>query len=352
MKLIHKAILKELTLNFLISLAFLNSVLIIEKLFKLSKIFASVGIDLFNLARLLLLLQPSILLFTTPMAMLLSILITYGRIQNDNEMMALMISGMPYKKTFSTVFYGGLVLFVLTAFLSLYLSPLGVKLLRERVLTILTERAPMGLEEGVFNQGFKGITIFVKEKLDNLHLKGIVIFDERDNTNIKTIISEEGRIQKEKQDINLSLIDGKIYFSRENSLYEISFGEYTFRITPNIENIAKKISEYSFFELLSKIKKENAKNLDFKLELCKRVSLPLLCIINLFLAPPLCYLIGRSGRIASVPVGLTAYIFYYVLMIYGGNLAKSGKIPPELGGLIPIFVVGILSFLLYKRLKS
>lgn len=352
MKLIHKAISKELILNFLLSLAFLNSVLIIEKLFKLSKIFASVGIDLISLTELLLLLQPSVLLFTIPMAMLLTVLITYGRIQNDNEMTILLVSGMPYKKSFLPVFYGAVAMFVLTVFLSFYLSPLGVKLLRERILTILTERAPMGLEEGVFNQGFKGITIFVREKPDSFRLRDIIIFDERESNNMKTIISKEGRIKKEKENINLSLINGKIYFNRENSFYEISFAEYIFRLTPNIEPIAKKISEYSVFELLSSIKKDQPRIIDYKLELYKRMSFPILCIINLFLAPPLCFIIGRSGRIASVPVGLATYAFYYILMIYGGNLAKSGKISAEVGGFIPIFIVGFISLVLYKRLKA
>ncbi len=98
MKVIYKALTRELIQNIVLSIVFLNTVLIIEKLFKISKMFASVGIDLPNLFILLILLQPQLLIFTIPMALLLGVLLTYGRTQADNEMTILMASGMPYKK--------------------------------------------------------------------------------------------------------------------------------------------------------------------------------------------------------------------------------------------------------------
>jgi lipopolysaccharide export system permease protein len=82
MTIIFKALTKELLQNIFLSLAFLNSLLIIEKLLKLSKVFASVGIDLINLFKIVILLQPQLLIFTLPMALLMGILLTYGRVQN------------------------------------------------------------------------------------------------------------------------------------------------------------------------------------------------------------------------------------------------------------------------------
>ncbi|MEJ5227056.1 LptF/LptG family permease [Thermodesulfovibrio sp.] len=348
MLLIYRAILRELMQNLIISLAFLNALFVIEKLMKLSKVFSSVGIDIFNLILLVLLLQPQLLIFTIPMSLLLATLLTYGRAQTDNEMIILMVSGLPYKSTFKPAIYVGLAAFLLSMVMSFYLAPTGIGVVREKVLTILAERAPMGIEEGVFNQGFKGITIFVKEKPDSLRLKEIVIFDER-SEDTKIIIAREGKINKEKDNISLSLIDGKAFFSRGATLNEVNFKEYIFRLSPNIEPIAKKNSELSLSELISKISKEG--KIDYKLELYKRFSLPFLCLISVYLAPALCMLIGRSGRLGGITAGLIVFAVYYVLMIYGVNLAKSGRISAEMGSFAPVIIVGILTFALYKRIR-
>lgn len=348
MLIIYRALSLELLQNFFISIAFLNAILIIEKLMKLSKVFTSVGIDLFNLFLLIVLLQPQLLIFTIPMSLLMGTLLTYGRIQTDNEMTIVMLSGMPYKKIFKPAIYLGIIAFLVTILMSFYLAPKGISLVREKVLTILAERAPLGIEEGVFNQGFKGITIFIKEKPDNLQLKEVLIFDERkDDT--KIILAKEGRITKEKDNISLSLLDGKGYFIRGAALNEVNFREYIFKISPNIEPIAKKNSELSLFELISKISKDN--KIDYKVELYKRFSLPVLCIISVFLAPALCRLIGKSGRLGGITAGLAIFAIYYVLMIYGTNLSKAGTIPPEFGVFLPIIVVGLLTITSYRGLK-
>lgn len=350
MKIIYKALSRELLQNIALSIVFLNAVLIIEKLLKLSKIFASVGIDLLNLTLLIILLQPQLLIFTIPMALLMSVLLTYGRTQTDNEMTIFMVSGMPYKSTFKPTIYIGIVAFFITTFMSFYLAPAGVSLVREKILTVLAERAPLGIEEGVFNQGFKGITIFVKEKPDSNSLKEIIIFDER-KEDTKIVIARQGKIKKEKENISLSLLDGKVYFNKGTSLNELSFKEYIFKLYPNIEQIAKKSSELSLSELITKIATDKEKAVDYKLELYRRTSLPVLCLISVFLSPSLCILIGRSGRLGGITVGLAVFAVYYIVMIYGTNLAKTGKLSAEAGSLLPVMIMGVLAVVLYTFIR-
>ncbi|MCS7214804.1 MAG: LptF/LptG family permease [Thermodesulfovibrio sp.] len=351
MKVIYRALTLELIQNIGLSIAFLNAVLLIEKFFKLSKIFASVGIDLPNLLLIIIFLQPQLLIFTLPMGLLLGVLLTYGRTQTDNEMTIFMVSGMPYKRAFKPAIYIGLTTFFFTTIISFYVAPTATSLVREKILTLLAERAPLGLEEGVFNRGFKDITIFVKEKPDSLHLKEIIIFDER-KYDIKIIIAKEGLIKKERENINLSLHEGKAYFSKGLSLYELSFKEYIFKLSPNIDPIAKKINEFSLLELISKIQTEKAKVIDYKLELYRRLTLPLLCIVCVFLAPPLCLILGRTGRMGGITVGLGIFAAYYILMIYGANLAKTGKVSVEMGTLIPFMVMVFLAIFMYTRIRK
>ena len=96
MKVIHKSIFFELILTFLLCLISLNFVLMMEKLLRLSRSIAGVGASTIDLTKIILFLQPQLLLLTIPMALLLSTLLIYGRLNIDNEIVIFRSSGMKF----------------------------------------------------------------------------------------------------------------------------------------------------------------------------------------------------------------------------------------------------------------
>ena len=98
MKIIHRSIFKELVLTFLLSLASLNFIIMMEKLIKLSRLLSGVGTSFIDMVRIILLLQPQLFLLTIPMALLLSTLLVYGRLNMDNELIILRTSGMKFRE--------------------------------------------------------------------------------------------------------------------------------------------------------------------------------------------------------------------------------------------------------------
>ncbi|MBM4141620.1 MAG: LptF/LptG family permease, partial [Nitrospira sp.] len=98
MKIIHKSIVKELAVTFLISFAFLNFILMMEKLLKLSRFLSGIGVSIIDMAQLIIYLQTQLFLLTIPMAFLLSTLVVYGRLNLDSELIILRVSGMDFKE--------------------------------------------------------------------------------------------------------------------------------------------------------------------------------------------------------------------------------------------------------------
>jgi len=45
------------------------------------------------------------------------------------------------------------------------------------------------------------------------------------------------------------------------------------------------------------------------------------------------------------------FAIYYILMIYGANLAKSGKVSAEVGSLVPVIIMAVAAFTLYRKIK-
>lgn len=194
MKIIHRSILKELVVTFLLSLASLNFIIMMEKLIKLSRILSGVGTSVIDMLRLILLLQPQLFLLTIPMALLLSTLLVYGRLNMDNELIILRISGMKFSEISAPVLIFGLLCFALNMAVGLYIGPKSSVQLRYAITDILRERTPSAMEEGSFTTSFKDIVIYVKHKTADNTMRGIFMYDNRNKNDPRILTAKEGRI--------------------------------------------------------------------------------------------------------------------------------------------------------------
>ncbi|MDA8433990.1 MAG: LptF/LptG family permease, partial [Nitrospiraceae bacterium] len=88
------------------------------------------------------------------------------------------------------------------------------------------------------------------------------------------------------------------------------------------------------------------------LEFERRLSLPSVCLILVFLGPPLSSLSGKSGRLGGLAIGLLVFSLYYVILIYGENLVLAGKIPHYIGAWAASVILGGIAFMSFRRENS
>ncbi len=351
--LIHRSILKELLLSFFLSLLFLNFTLMMEKLLRLSRILSGVGASLGDMAKIILYLQPQILILTIPMALLLSVLLTFGRLNADSELIILKNCGMSFRRISLPVLYLGLAFLMVGLSMSFYLGPKGAILVREKVTEILTTRAALAIEEGIFNTAFKDIVLLVREKPSPDRLSGIFIVDERKKEEQKIIIAREGKVVQENEAMGFLLRDGHIYITKKNILTEIQFGAYRFALTPSAEPAQKKSSERTPLELLAAAKEvsDKSKKNQYLLEFYRRLSMPAVCIIIIFLGPSLSLMAGKSGRLGGLTVGLLVFVVYYTILLYGESLSRSGRLPLLIGAWLSFVVLGAFSIFVFEKVN-
>lgn len=352
MLLIHRSILKELFSSFLLSILFLNFTLMMEKLLRLSRLLSGVGTSVIDMGKIVLYLQPQLLILTIPMAMLMSVLLVYGRMNADNELIVMRSSGMSFRDISRPVAYLGILCFFISISMSFYFGPVGSALLRGKVSEILTIKAPMTIEEGVFNTAFKNITMLVKEKPAPDRLAGIFIVDERKKDEQKIIIAKEGKIVPESDSLSFSLKSGHLYIASKNVFTEIRFGTYHFRLNPATESSDKKNSELTPPELLKAARQFPDKKTPYLIEFYRRLSMPAICLIVIVLGPSLSLMSGRSGRMGGLTVGLFVFAVYYTLLLYGENLARSGKLPHFIGAWLSFMVLGAFSLFIFERVNK
>ncbi|MBI4685212.1 MAG: LptF/LptG family permease [Nitrospirae bacterium] len=348
---IHKEILKELLFTFFLSLVALNFILIMEKILRLSRLLSGVGVYLSDMITIILYLQPPILILTLPMSLLVSTLITYGRLNADNELIIFRASGMSFKKIATPVFILGTGCFLAGLLVSFYIGPKSMVKLRDKISEIIALRAPAAIEEGVFTTLFKDVVLFVKEKPDTESIKEIFISDERNKKEPRILTAKEGKIYtKDGLGISFYLKDGYMHLAKGIFSTEIFFEGYNLSLDLSAEQQGRKNSELTPLELLREAKKETPQQaVALFLELHRRLSLPSVCLFLMMLGPPLSLVAGRSGRLGGLTIGLFIFVTFYMLLIYGENLARTGSVPHYVGAWSATAILGILSIVMFRR---
>jgi len=351
---IFKYIFKELFLTFLLGLAFINSILMMNNLFSISKKFLGVGISFIDFFTLALLLQPQLMLLTIPIALLLSILITYGRLSIDSELIILRASGMSLVRIGKPAFTTGVLCFVLSLFISFYLGPFSVSKLREKINEIMSTRLSLSIKEGIFNTAFEHIVIMPREKTSQNTFEGIFIYDGR-KKDPAVIWAREGIIalQNDLGSINIQLKNGTLHFMhlvKENTVTEIAFDKYTLSLKLDLPNTTKNIHELSLRELLRRT--QELKDVGAALEFHRRLSLPIVSLLLMFVGLPLLPMTGKTGRLWGLSIGLSVCVIYYMASIYLDNMVRAGKLHHIIGGWAPTVLLGIGAVAVFYRMAK
>ena len=355
LKIIYKSTLKELLVTFLLTTAFLNSILMMEKLLRLSRLLSGVGATVYDMAKIITFLQPQLLLLTIPMSLLLSTLLVYGRMNLDSEIVILRVIGMDFKKISFPVALLGLICFASSLAVSFYLSPKGSIRLREEITKIISMRSTFAIEEGTFNTSFKDIVILVKGKKSSDTLEDIFIYDSRSKDEPRVLMAKEGKIFMQDQfNIGMLLRNGYINITKGMITTELFFDKYQMILNIDADSQAPKKAESTPGELLRKAegtelpKEKTALFLEFH----RRLSLPFVCLILVILGPSLSLMAGKSGRLGGLAIGLLVFTLYYMVLIYGENLVLAGKLVHYAGAWTATVILGVLSIILFRRKNS
>ncbi len=352
-KIIHKYFFRELLISFVLSVVAFNMILMMERVLKFSMLLSGVGASVFDFLKIILLVQPQLFLLTIPMSFMTAVLFTYGRLNTDNEIIVLKAAGVSFASLAVPVFFFGFLCFCASAFNSFYLGPETSKALRKDITSIIINKSPMAIKEGVFYTLFKNVVVLVREKPTDRSVKDVFIYDKRDNTRHWTIFAKEGSINVYGEGgIEFVLRNGEVFLPDNNSITKISFGSYNMIIKFNPE-ITSQISELTPMEVLRRTKETTGEErISVFLEFHRRLALPLLVLIISFFAPAFAMLSAQTGKLGGLSLAMAVFLAYYSMLIYFEKLARTGKIPHFAAGWIPFAILLLISIYVFKKENS
>ena len=144
--------------------------------------------------------MPNLISIVAPVALLISTLHTLNRLSGDSELIVLSASGSTTWRVMKPYLLLGVLVMGFVVFSNAWLTPESMRILRDYTIKVRTDLISQVLQPGKFAAPEKGLTIHIAERAANGDLRGLMIHDERDESQHMTYLAEEGEIIKREGD--------------------------------------------------------------------------------------------------------------------------------------------------------
>jgi len=350
-------IIREIASLFLLGITVFTLILLMGRLIKLTELVVSRGVPFLDVARMIMYLMPSFLVFTIPMAFLLAVLLAFGRLSADNEITVIKASGVSLVQIMPPVLFCAIVAGLLALSASIVGVPWGNSAFKELSFKVLKQNASATIREKVFWDEIPGIILYTDQYDDQKHaLKGIIIHDGRNPARPMTIFAKQGSVSggSERQSLKLSLVDGSIHSAGKADEYRlVRFGEYVMSVggDSNAAGASHNEIDMNVTELQSQINNPATAvrtRLKMLSELHSRFAFPFASIVFAFIAVPLGIQNRRSGKSAGFSVSIGILLAYYLMLSFVRTLAEKGSIPPAIALWLPNIIFLTLGWYLLR----
>lgn len=447
MSTLNKYLIKQSFIPFILSVGVITTVLFLQFLIRAIDRFLGKGLDIFTILEYLYLNLAWIIALSVPMSLLISSVMTYGRMSQDNEITALKSAGV---NLFSIIkpalWFGSIVGFLLCLFNNFILPDMNYNA-RLLARDIYQKKPELTIEPGYFVDMIPQYTMIVKE-LDGKEFKDVKIFSKNTSSEQTTIYAERGSLDSKGGIITVNLQNGEIHeidLENYDHYRKIKFGTHQIIISIDdlllnrtseanrtdremkvpamiekiqqnklsIEQIKNRITtvkqdiginsdnEMTLGNIIDEI--ENLKNNDmpkneeareynkdipraeyeqnekirslnnnarqfqneftlienyeknnnkYLVEIHKKFTLAVACILFTLVGAPLGILVRKGGITIASALSITFFLIYYILLIWGEQLADRALLDPAIGSWMPnivLFIVGLIILFLSDK---
>ncbi len=358
MRILDRYIIREILLPFAIALVVLSFVLIIPFIIELAEQLIEKGVSGPVILQLMVTLLPATLGLTIPMALLIAVLMAFGRLSGDREIVVLMACGVSPYRLLRPVFGLAVVAAAATLWVMIEAIPNANQTHREITTRIVADRAEGQVRPRVFFEDFPNTVLYVREVPQSGGWQNVVAADTRNAAQPILYVAKSGRmvVNREARTIQMVLEDGAQHTTKsaDPAAYEIArFKELVLALDP--ESVFPRVGpargerELSIPELQQLRATLEGRNLPFHrpvIEIHKKFSIPVACLVFALLAVGLGVSNRKDGKLASFVLGLAVIFAYYVIMFGSEAMAKGALIPAWWAMWIPNVLLGSLGIAL------
>ena len=353
---LDRYLIREIVVPFAIALLVFTFMLQIPVLIREAEALVARGVGWSVIARLLLLLLPSALTLSIPIAVLFGILLGFGRLSTDREFVALQACGVSVARLLRPVVIVAILATAATAHQVIVALPAANQAFREIVFQVMAERVENNVQPHVFFTAFPHRVIYVRDIPAGGGWRDVFFADSNAGT-ITVYFAEQGHVvlDRENQHVQLQLTNGTSHattLSNADSYESSDFESFTITLDPATvfpPPPAKGSPEMTFSELRERI--ENARVLgepdyEYRYMFQQKLALPMTCPILALIGFALGATNRKEGKFASFVLGIGVIFIYYVLLWFVRAGAITGRIDANWAPWLPNIVMGLAAGLL------
>lgn len=372
MKILDKYIATELVGPFVFGIStFTLLFMSVDLLFRIASLIVQGQITFFDGILCILYNLPSILVFTFPMGILLAVLIAFGRLSGESEIIAMKSSGISFYRIAAPAIVAAAAITLFSFFINETISPEYTYRARNIVIKALTKEGAK-MRENIYLQsttpdGLERITTARKFDYKTGQMLGVMIQDYKNTMPVRWVYAERAHWDGS----SWWLEDGDVYNLAIDNSGDIKYKTHFARIeipipyTPlDIENRERAPEEMSSRQIkknaadLEKIAgqnkapdKELLKKINtFKVLYYQKLSLPFTCFVFALFGIPLGIRPHRTSTSFGLGLSIVFIFIYYILMAGGKALGENLILPPIAAAWLPNIAFAVMgAVLLYKK---
>jgi LPS export ABC transporter permease LptF/LPS export ABC transporter permease LptG len=338
-------------------------ILLLQQITLLLGVLISRGADLPTVLKVFVYLLPSIFSVTIPMAFLLGILLAFGRLASESEIVALRASGVSPATLLRPVLVLSAVAGLTTLYVMAVALPAANQAHRQIVFNLVVNKARASVKPRVFTDDLlPGMVLYVSDiPAETAQWKNVFIHDARRPERPEVILARTGRlvIDEARKAVEMHLEHGVIHAfdPAKPEVYDqqrfasadlpLPFEQFF----PNL-TLAKGTRELDLGELRRKIQelekqgKGALATAPYYVEIYKKFAIPTACLVFGLLGLGLSLGSKKEARSAAFGLSIAVIFIYYVIIRLGEQAGDTGLLSPFLAMWGANILLGTLAVIL------
>ena len=357
MRIFDRYVASNVLVTALMGVLILSLVLVLGNIFKelLNVLVNNPDVPILTVVAFMALVLPFSLTFTIPWGFLTAILLVFGRMSADSELIALKSSGI------LAVLLAGICFWI-----NIEVAPRAEQAMTRAIVDIATSNPAALFRADEVVEDFPDRRVYVGGKLGD-RLQNIVVFEiDDDSRPTKMIHAMEGELRPdiENSRLLLRLFDARFEQRDAKNPSDISKIQQGIVMKEGVFPLAldrffkefqtnRRLSSYTLPELLDLLKKaEGKKHLEMLVELNKRFSTSLSCIAFALIAIPLGITTHRKETSVGFAISLVVAFSYFFFILLADTFRGKAEAFPQMLIWIPnIVFIGLGAVLFYRLSK-
>lgn len=335
MTIVDKYLAREILKSLVVVMAVVLGLYVIVEFFNKIDSFMKAGLPVSRLIQYLQLMLPSIIAQISPVGLLLAVLITFGLMNKNNEIIALKSGGVSVYYFLRPVLTISILMGVLLFSLSEIVVPITIsKANRIWLMEVKNKPTLTSKQRNIWVKGRRAIYFIQYFNPQNQTISGIILnFFDKEFKLIRRIDAQKGVYDQGKWIFYESM---EQILDKESENYNMQFhsqkAENVDFLPEDLMRVFKKSDEMNIAELFAYIREVESEGYDattFRVDFHARFAYPVITIIVCILATGIAVKRkSREGPSVSIGFGAVLVFLYWVLHSFCLSLGYGGLLPP------------------------